>query len=92
MGWKITLKANRPIFNEDIQAVIDNLPEDLQGAGFPDQTWGWLAATDIYYPEGNELEIAGSYTQSGHKAELMAQTLKMGLEKLGYTIEVGALE
>lgn len=90
MGWRITLKADRPIMDEDVQKIVDELPEDLTApffGPFPYRTsWGWLAATDIYYPEGNELELGGSYSISGAKARPMAERLTSELEKLGYTI------
>jgi hypothetical protein len=90
MGWRITLKADRPIVESDIQKIVDELPEDLQGhlGTPPKQYWGWPAATDILVPKQRELTIRGSYSQSGRKAKDMLSHVKGELKKLGYKIRL----
>ena len=93
MGWCIRLTADKPIEPADIDHVVQELPPTLRGAFSVStrQAWGWSTAVDISNPEGMELHLSGSFTQSGQIAEAAAQTIARLLEHKDYRIAVGEL-
>lgn len=91
MGWNIKLVSDRDITKKELEEIFDNLPQRLRGWHFGYQRWGWTAAVDIYNPDGNELTLHGSYTQSGQIAEEFANWMSDNLKKLGHKIKIGKM-
>jgi len=92
MSWTIDIKADRDIMVEDVQTVVDELPEELHSffGGTSRQPWGWSCAADIYNPKGRCLTIHGAAFSAG-KADDMVVALKKGLKKLGYKTRKGRM-
>lgn len=90
MGWSASLKSNKEITFNEVNDIVNQLPEHLSFFGFQPHLneWGWNAATDISKRIGKELSISGSYGISGGKAETMAEYLKEKLEDNGHEIEI----
>lgn len=90
MGWSASLKSNKEITFNEVENIVNQLPDHLLFFGFKPNLneWGWNAATDISKPKDNELDISGSYGISGDKAEIMANYLKEKLENNGHEIEI----
>lgn len=90
MGWSASLISDKEITFNEVENIVNRLPEHLLFCGFQPHLneWGWNAATDISKPTGKELDISGSYGISGQKAETMAKYLKEKLEDNGHKIEV----
>ena len=84
MGWSVDYRSDKVITQEDIQGIVDNLPEEYLGMGFPKQQWGWLTAVGIHNPIGNEISIGGSYGISGDIAERFANYFNRQLKKRGH--------
>ena len=91
MGWSIDFKADKNILEEDIQAIVDNLPSELsQKWGNSRQYWGWSTAVDINNPEGNKFYISGAYGLSDHIAIEFRDYLRREMKKKGYKIRTRA--
>lgn len=90
MSWSITISASTDIKKENIDDIVDNLPEKLSrkqaykkiGAKVG-QDWGWSCATDIYLPEGRKLKVRGAGF-SRHLSREMVSHIKEELRKKGY--------
>lgn len=90
MGWSANLTSNKGITFEEVDDIVNQLPEFLLlfGHRVSLNEWGWSAATDISKPKNNELIISGSYRISGDKAETMVNYLKEKLEDKGHEIQI----
>lgn len=87
MGYIYNLKTNKTIKKQDVQDIVDTLPDNLQGAfKGKESNWGWSCGCDIYYPIENILEIGGSYGISGDIAEEFVQHIISELEKKDYKV------
>lgn len=92
LGWSIYINSDKPILEQDVDAIVEELPEILKGPwehlGIKPKRsdGGWHSACDIFAPEDKTLRIGGSYGMSGHIAEQMAEHLKKELEKQGHKI------
>lgn len=90
MGWGATLKSNKEITFNEVDIIVNHLPDYLLFFGSKPRLneWGWSTATDISKPKDNELDISGSYSISGDIAETMANYLKEKLEDNGHKIKI----
>lgn len=90
MGWNLTLTSDKEITFEEVNEIVNGLPDYLGFFGYKPtlNEWGWSAATDISKPTGNELGISGSYGISADKARPMMKYLKSQLESNGHKIIV----
>lgn len=92
MGYTIYLvDKNKSVDESDIDAIIEKLPERLQGISkIGKQGWGWSLATDLSIVEGdvNHLKVSGSFSMSGEYAEDMTKTLQRLGKELGYNFDI----
>lgn len=85
MGWSSSLITTKPITEEVLQEVIDNLPPTLGCKDFSKkQDWGWPCYADISLPKGNQVVISGSYTISNSNSEMFVKLIADGLRSRGY--------
>lgn len=91
MGWLINIKSDREISEEEIDAIVDELPHELLGQFGPSkQRWGWSLAVDARIG-GNALTLSGSYAMSGRMAEPAADAFASRLKRLGHSVTVEPL-
>lgn len=91
MGWSATLRSNKDISHEEVEAIVSHLPSRLKLGGIIEPTfndWGWNAAADIHKPNGHILNINGCYSISGHMAEPIADYFQKQLEIRGHVIDI----
>lgn len=88
MGYRCTIKTDSYIDENDVQDMVDHIPETLQRYSFNNnkQVWGWSCACDIYKPEGNKIDIGGSYSISGDIAEDFVKYFELQLKVKNYKI------
>lgn len=87
MSYRCTLLADKNIKKEDIDVIIDNLPNNLCSPfGNSKQSWGWSCACDVYNPVENKLDIGGAYSISGHIANKFIDYITNELSSKGYII------
>ena len=83
MSWYIDIKTDRTIEENDIQHIVDNLPEYLCPIRFKKQDWGWPCVVDVFLPKANSITIHGAY---GMDHKTMFEYLIIHLCKCGYKI------
>lgn len=94
MGYIIRIKANKEIKEQDIDNIVNELPDNLKGPmkSVGKQVWGWPCICDIILPKDNILEISGTYDISGHWAEQFVKFIQIKMDKKGYDTSIEYLE
>ena len=70
MSYRCTIYTTQAIKLQDIQNIVDNLPQEFSGyGGNSKQIWGWSCGCDIYNPKGTHIDIGGSESISGNIAK-----------------------
>lgn len=97
MGWNITLRSDKPIWDEVVEDCIKEMPPKWRGwlgSDFGPDTFNngmWHCAVDVYAPKGMELTLHGAYGLSGDIAEPFAKMMALLLEKRGHKILIGEM-
>ena len=65
MGWKVKISCDEEIWVEELEQIVEDLPKEFRGF-IPEkqhmkQESGFPAYATICIPEGNSVEITGSY-------------------------------
>lgn len=93
MGWHVTVTSGKTIPVEDVQKVIDELPEEFgMKKTMEKQSWGWPCYGDVMKPSGNKISLGGACSMSGDKAEEFTAAISNGLKNLGHDVELSPLK
>ena len=100
MGWRIDFTSNKKFLDEDIDDIVENLPEHYTNTHLKDilphfqakQPWGWSVICDIQFPHGQSISISGSNAISGDYAQGFAKYFKRALEDKGYYVQQKELQ
>lgn len=88
MGFRCTIYTKELINSDDIENILDNLPESLSNPIInTKQNWGWSCGLDVYKPESKSISVGGSYGVSGHISEPFVDYLSNHMKEKGYTIK-----
>ena len=65
MGWKVTITCDEEIWVEELEQIVEDMPKEFRGF-IPEkqhmrQQSGFPAYATIGIPEGNSVDITGSY-------------------------------
>lgn len=90
MGWSIDITTSKDVSENDIDEIINDLPDFLT-QGFGKQKWGWSLAVDLCLRSSREISLSGSYSMSGENSELFAEAFARRLGKRGIPCSVGRL-
>lgn len=89
MGWSVTLCSSKIIAEDEIQDIVDCLPENLSSPiGNGKQRWGWHTGVDISLPKGKTIRISGSYGISGKIAVEFENYLRHKLVENNHVIRL----
>ena len=93
MSWSANIKSDRNITQEEMQKIIDEMPDSISrisvfGKRNQLNGWGWSAGADIDIPIGNMVIIGGAYEVSEHLAEDTAKYIAGRLKENGHTVSI----
>lgn len=91
MGWRADLVSQRTISEQEVNSIIESLPEQYHLPPYYGlkvrQSWGWSARCDVFAPVANRISISGAYGISGDIAEEFVKYFMSELKKYGHTIK-----
>ena len=85
MGYLCEIKSDRKFESEDIQEIVNNLPDEYQRFG-QKSSWEWSLACDLKL-WGEKITVSGSYGISGEIAPKFVKHMRTELKKRGYQLK-----
>lgn len=85
MGYSCRIRSNKEIKREDVQKIIDRMPEHYQSTGL--KNWGWNMYCDISFPQGDRILISGESVNSGYAVEEFVDHFMSELISIGHKLE-----
>ena len=61
MGWGMTLTTSEPVTEEQIDAVVKDLPDEMKGAFNSKQSWGWSLQVDVSQEDSKHIRVSGAW-------------------------------
>jgi hypothetical protein len=89
MGWSVTLTTDRDVTESDMDKIVSELPQWMQGFGRAKQEWGYSLAADVRRDSPREVRCSGSCSISGKMAEGFCEAFARRLEHIGCKVVIG---